>query len=287
MIDGKIVKNRRRELGISQKELAVGITTQATISSFERNKVVPRSELLSKIALRLGLDLNDIITGDDGDVTTAQRLAEADGYCMNYQYDHVLEVVGQLATLTEPSQEAHRLFLKTDALMWQNHNYEDAIFAFNQILQLPDHRNDVYTALATCELGVAYAMKDKNHDKAGYFFEKLPDLMRQFKWDEQVFWTLFLLDNLSKYYSNSRQKAKCETILKTGLHFAKQQQTFVFVDQFYFLLATENRNLNGGSWNEVAIANMVSAYSFAKFARNEVVMEKAAKHLKEIGQISF
>lgn len=280
LIDGNKIKSRRRELGMSQGDLAQGITTQATVSLLERNRAVPKSDVLSRLAIRLGIELNDLIIGEDNSVSIASKLDEADAYCMNYQYDEVLQIVRQLKNIVEPEQKAHALFLETDALMWQTRNYDDAIFGFNRILELHDHRADVYIALATCELGVVYSLKEGNHDKASYYFDQLPALMSGLQLDKQVFWTLFLWDDLSKYYANTGKSQKCLALLDQALAFAKKHRTVLFVDQLHFLMATETRNNNHG-WNELSLQHLIAAYAFATSVNNSVIEKKARAYLLE------
>lgn len=55
---GKIIKNKRLEMGLTQKELSDNICTQALISRIEKGDIIPKKEILDK--LRNRLQLNDI-----------------------------------------------------------------------------------------------------------------------------------------------------------------------------------------------------------------------------------
>jgi transcriptional regulator with XRE-family HTH domain len=55
---GEVVREIRKYLNISQKELAKGICTQALISKIERGEVIPSAEILYYIAKRLGITLD-------------------------------------------------------------------------------------------------------------------------------------------------------------------------------------------------------------------------------------
>ncbi len=276
MIDGKKIREIRRNLGISQKDLADGITTQGTISALERNSSVPSSEVLAKILIRLGLTFDDIVVGEN-EISVARTLSEADRYCMNYEYDKVLDV---LNNITENKQDAHYLFLKTNAEMWQSENYDNAIFGYNLILQLHEQRLDIFTVLAICELGVTYSKKG-DKEKSNYYFKQIPDMMEEIDLDQHVFWTLFLYDNLSKFYSNINDTESCLKTLGKAIDFAKKQATTFFLDQYYFLYATEIRNKKNG-WDEESISYLIQAHSFANFLENDKVIEKTIPYLKDI-----
>lgn len=55
---GENIRAIRMQLGLSQKELASGICTQAQISNIEKGKIYPLSTTLYLISRRLGVDIN-------------------------------------------------------------------------------------------------------------------------------------------------------------------------------------------------------------------------------------
>ncbi len=55
---GSVIKELREYVGLTQKDLADGICTQAQISKLENNKEIPSSVTLYLISKRLGVDLN-------------------------------------------------------------------------------------------------------------------------------------------------------------------------------------------------------------------------------------
>lgn len=57
---GEIIKNKRRELGLSQEELGSGHYSKAYISQIERNQLVPSSEFLTYLAERLDLSFSQL-----------------------------------------------------------------------------------------------------------------------------------------------------------------------------------------------------------------------------------
>lgn len=55
---GESLKNIRKRAGLSQKELASGICTQAQISKIEKNDEIPSALVLQGISKKLGVDMN-------------------------------------------------------------------------------------------------------------------------------------------------------------------------------------------------------------------------------------
>ncbi|MBR8644357.1 helix-turn-helix transcriptional regulator [[Brevibacterium] frigoritolerans] len=52
------MKELRKQIGLSQEELATGICTQAQISKIEKGDVYPYASTLYLISQRLGVDVN-------------------------------------------------------------------------------------------------------------------------------------------------------------------------------------------------------------------------------------
>ena len=280
MIDGKIIKKQRNKMNISQKELANNITTQGTISALERNSTSPSSEILAKILDRLSLTLDDVLVADNR-ILNQRLLNNADKLFMSYQFEETLSLLKNIKETEGEEQLLHFTFLKTAAEMWIKKNYDNAIFGYNLILQKTTNKNNIYTLLATCELGVTYA--DKNDaTKSSFYFEQLPDLLLRIDESQNVFWFLMILSNLSKYYSNTERYNDCLEVLNKGIKFAQKYNTLSFMDSFHFLYATTLRDKEK-KWNKTAHKYMLKAWAFADFLDDQLVLKKATKYLKEQG----
>lgn len=282
MIDGQKIKDTRKKLGISQQELAQGITTQGTVSLLERNSTSPRGDILAKIIARLNLKLEDVVV--DNEVLTAQRyLDEADKLSMNNQYEQALASLKKIEKLTDKEQEAHYLFIKTNAIMWQTRDFEDALFGFNRILQMRNKQDDVFTVLATCELGVVYLERGEL-DKASFYFEQVPNLLTNINLDDNVFWSLFIWKSLTTYYYRMKDFDKCAEILTKAEEFSNRHLTPVFVDSLYYTNALVLHD-KSGKWTKEAIGYLLKSWSFATFSDNKRNIKKTSDILKEIGYL--
>ncbi|MCC5894706.1 MAG: helix-turn-helix transcriptional regulator [Alkalibacterium sp.] len=61
---GEIIKLRRKELGLTQQELAKDICAQALISRVEKGDIVPKKAILDKLEARLELEKNELVKAD-------------------------------------------------------------------------------------------------------------------------------------------------------------------------------------------------------------------------------
>ena len=59
---GATIKSKRKELGLTQKELSDGICTQALISRIEKGDIVPQNSILDKLANRLNINEDELNT---------------------------------------------------------------------------------------------------------------------------------------------------------------------------------------------------------------------------------
>lgn len=101
MTIGEKIKIRRKELNMTQKQLAeaVGIT-EATLSRYENNQRIPSAEILKKIAetLRIGLDY----FADDKDFV---RIQEHTDIMINSKNDIAESIEGWLKNLSISEDE--------------------------------------------------------------------------------------------------------------------------------------------------------------------------------------
>src|SRR5699024_1124035 len=59
---GATIKSKRKEVGLTQKELSEGICTQALISRIEKGDIVPQNSILDKLANRLNINIEELNT---------------------------------------------------------------------------------------------------------------------------------------------------------------------------------------------------------------------------------
>jgi len=59
---GNLIKSKRKELGLTQKELSEGICTQALISRIEKGDIVPQNSILQQLGSRLQIDDDELNT---------------------------------------------------------------------------------------------------------------------------------------------------------------------------------------------------------------------------------
>jgi len=123
---GKKISELRKLLGLSQKELANGICTQAQISKIENGDTNPYSSTLYQISQRLGVDVNYFF--DIGSTPRLDYVKEVSRQLMiarrNLNYEEMKQIV--------ENEELNPLFTRNrknlQLLLWHKGIYEYKLF---------------------------------------------------------------------------------------------------------------------------------------------------------------
>ncbi|GBG94463.1 hypothetical protein LFYK43_09220 [Ligilactobacillus salitolerans] len=95
MINGELIRKRRKELKMSQGELARGITSQGMISQIETQTATPSAKTLEKIITRLHLDFAETVKTKEY-VNCEEVLTDAGISLINRQYTQATEMLKSL-----------------------------------------------------------------------------------------------------------------------------------------------------------------------------------------------
>ena len=106
------IKNRRKELKMSQKELAEGICKQGQISRLENGEYIPGSVLLHELSRKLNVSMDyffdEQISSDSNELNNFKKLSKTfitqrDYESLNYIYELEKETLS-LIHISEPTR---------------------------------------------------------------------------------------------------------------------------------------------------------------------------------------
>lgn len=167
---------RRKALGLSQKALADGICTQATLSKFENNGKAPAIRIVAQLCQRLNLQLEDVFpTERVADAAVLKVLEKIEFDLITSEYHDAETQLAKIANEPRHDQETklQYCYLKGYVAALNHHPISDVLFNFDQIItDLDESHTTIYTQLAYCGTGIAYQTND-DADKAQYYFEKV------------------------------------------------------------------------------------------------------------------
>ncbi|WP_457951477.1 helix-turn-helix domain-containing protein [Lactiplantibacillus pentosus] len=283
MINGVIIKNKRKQLGMSQKELAKGITNQTTISLLENENKSPSMKVLVELSKRLHLDLN-IITGITSYSQVENKFISIERLIQNYEYANALQEL-QTFKKTSAGLFSSKDNLKYDCFyavckMWVTEDWDNAIFDFNRLIVRTIQHNDssdIISVLATVETGVAYYNKGETEKQAYFFTNAQSEVQRILPTSDNIYWMLFIIYNIANFHSKKNDFSQSKQLSNLGLTIAKRFSTSLFVENFYYLIAFGQEQLP--SCKKKALYLFYQAKSFATFNNNKLILDHIEKHI--------
>ncbi|WP_239644210.1 helix-turn-helix transcriptional regulator [Oenococcus oeni] len=130
-IDGNLFRNRRKELKMTQVELASNLTSQTVVCSLEHG-VIPKLEVLAEIMQRLSLSLEDVFPNSP---FCLSKLDELKIKLDNENYRQVwsgLEKIKKTALVS--SVEKQKFYYLSASSAFHDGRIEDADFACYELL---------------------------------------------------------------------------------------------------------------------------------------------------------
>lgn len=235
------LRNRRKELGLSQAELALGICEQGQISRIEKGKYNPGSELLYLISKKLGVTLNYFFEeGELEDVSFLEQfkilarkfLDNRDYESLKYIYD--LEIVNfhKLSLLDQIYLEWIESIIDFHYLNKQ----QEAIAKLEATLKKINHYNLDYFNLANSLLNFYSLVGDNDHYENSYYrlMEKLKENTKSTL--EEVKLQIKVRYNFCRYLWV--KKAINQAIEETleAMEICKKHQTYYLLADLYCLM---------------------------------------------------
>lgn len=280
---GKVIKELRNSLNISQKELSKGICSQAQISHIE-NGETPYSDTLYKLANRLGVDMNYFF-----DVAVTPRLDYVQNsfqlirsYVRNYRYEELEEVVN--AELKNPlfKKPRHRQFLlwhKGMALYYLNNDVDLALRTLKEALYLESNLfiTEQQLEIMTTIGNIYNEIKDYNQAIGTY--RECENMIKNHLQKVNPTIEIKLLYNYTMVLSKALRDDEAIPVCEKGIAWCKKEREFSFFGQLYYQLGWSywktERHLDG-------IECMEKAYTILELIDNTKNLEKIKNMINEI-----
>lgn len=237
---GEKIKELRKQVGLSQKELSHNICTQAQISKIEKGEVLPLSSTLYLISQRLGIDVNyffDIGTTPRLDyvIETSRQLKAAR---RNTDYETIKQIV--------EAEEKNPLFTRNkrhyQILLWHKAIYvyevdkdfpkaleliEDAIaLTFEKIFTEKEIEIFISKGIFHYEEGLLEESLQIYY-KALSFLQKIPHLQ-----DETIKSRLYF--NIAKALTDLNEYESSISYCKEGIDWAIQKDNLYLLAHFHY-----------------------------------------------------
>ena len=269
--------DKRKELGLSQKELSNGICTQATLSKFENNGKIPSLKILIQLCNRLGLSLDSIIgVSDTNSQKVIKEMNQAEFNLIIQEYEDAKQIMSNIDPKTlDGDRDAlmQYYYLKGYLNVLDDGDLFDAVFDFNRILsELDVHGETIFTFLAFVGMGMVYA-KQGDDTKSEYYFSKVfNDIYTMSIDDVNKIWRYInIIFYCAIYYSERSELETANTLLKYGVRICSENHVTYYIARIYAQLAMNESRVNGN--NKKVRGLMNKALVFSEFNNNKKEIE--------------
>ncbi|MFB9768507.1 helix-turn-helix transcriptional regulator [Lactiplantibacillus modestisalitolerans] len=268
---------RRKALGLSQKALADGICTQATLSKFENNGKAPAIRIVAQLCQRLNLQLEDVFpTERVADAAVLKVLEQVEFDLITAEFQDAEKQLAKIAHQPRHDQETklQYCYLKGYVAALTDQPISDVLFNFDQIItDLDEAHITIYTQLAYCGTGIAY-QRDGDNEKAQYYFEKVRHALPNLSLETTA--SVWRVINLSYYtgafYAHLGEQAEGLRLLNYGIKVCSQFHVTYYAARIKFLqaqLATDRDQVQ---------EYLCDAAAFARINTNRQLLKKISNY---------
>lgn len=272
-VDIQTFIDKRKKLGLSQKELSNGICTQATLSKFENNGKIPSLKILIQLCNRLDLSLDSIIgVSDNKSQQVIKRMNKAEFNLIIQEYEESWEIIKSIDSkdlADDRDALMQYYYLKGYLNVLDNGDLFDAVFDFNRILsELDSHGETIFTFLSFVGMGMVYA-KQGDDQKSEYYFSKVFSNIYTMSIDDvtKIWRYINIIFYCAIYYSESNDLETANALLKYGVKVCAENHVTYYIARIYAQLAMNENRVNG---NNKKVRNFMNkALVFSEFNQNE------------------
>ncbi|WP_338232502.1 helix-turn-helix domain-containing protein [Companilactobacillus muriivasis] len=234
---GAVLKELRKEKGLTQKELAEGVCAQSMLSAIENDVYIPNANLLVNLAKKLEVDLNEISLAANYSISAHNDFNETvDKLCNSHQYQKLLEFLEQDAVTDslETSQQMQAYYYYLGVAQLQTGSLDAGLSSFRLSLAEVNHLHlNTISRLAYLAMGVIDVSQNNKTgavDNIDLAFRN----WNEFSYDENQN-IIYYLAALIYFKLNDYQNSTA--YLVDGIAFIAKHDSHYMLANCYFLMA--------------------------------------------------
>lgn len=276
------IKSKRKQLNMSQIELAKGICTQGTISNIENGNSMPSTYILKEIAIKLDIDIFEITIGNQS--STQRVLSNVSKLVALGKHENAYyQLVGQInsSEIINISQSKRYYYYLGMTTLVGLVDVDKAEKIFNRILEDYEINGDVEDILVYCGLGII-SCERKKIKKAQKWFDKAVLMLRNetlFR-EENIFEILKIYFNIAKFYSEIKEYEISIQMADEGIFWANELNNSYHLG---YLIYEKGFNLLALGQKKNAEINYNMALVYAITSKHEVLKETIINDSKQLG----
>lgn len=267
-INGKIISTRRKELGLTQQELAEGICNQATISVLETKNACDSMKILGEICQRLKLTFDDVLE-KSFDEKLRGLLARVIDLSSEFKFQEayqLLEGISDVEAIENSDLKAEVYYNFGNINLVGFHEIDKALYYFYEVSTM-NVTQVMIKSLAINSIGVCYAQKGELEFARGHFDKSLQLIKENSDFVTKNVSKIFY--NVAKFYSSLGDFSRAVALCDQGLELYKQFKSTSYLDFLYYEKAFNLQHLD----EEKAKKYFALSAGIAEFNDNQFIID--------------
>ncbi|WP_165983716.1 helix-turn-helix domain-containing protein [Macrococcus bovicus] len=274
---GDKVLGRRKELRMTQADLAKNICTQSQVSRIEKNEIMPSSETLYQIARRLNVSM-DYFFGVEPVNNTIRGKKICEDYLESKEFE-TLEVFvdAQLQTVLTEYEHRYLTWVKAVCAGYTKPDLEIAIKMLEELLENPiKHQDNELEASIHNSLAIFYR-KSKEPEKAETHIRKARYIINENHLYNEAAAKIYY--QYATFLMSEDKFEDCLDIANEGIEICIKHNVLFLLDNMIYLASGAKQEMNIISQKDRDLCSV--GYGLAKMKNNTVLIDLYEQELTQ------
>ena len=279
----------RKEKGYSQKELAQGICTQATLSRLENNGQIPTIKILIQLCNRLELPLGELFP-KVGTQTSQLRelLNQGEFYLITSEYESLRQLLEQLdlAEVTSAGLLLQYYYLVGFEMIFRQAPVTAVLCTFDKLLKEEHKRpQEIYQLLGYTGIGLVY-LREGDLEKAEDYFNQVLERVYQYPTNtiEEVWKVLNIVFHCGLFYGEKKEYEASDGLFQYVFSLCAKNHVTYYLARAVFQLA-QNALAKGQELRQV-VELLQDARAYAKVNHNQRLLQQINDCLQTLASVN-
>lgn len=260
---GERVKQRRRDLKLSQQSLAKGIATQSQISKIEKNELQPGSQLLFNISRKLNCSMDYLYIGEELDTQLEQKLKVIERLLEDRDYDALTPIIdGNYLSSSSNDEIAASKWMKSIIVFYKYEDIDQAISLIEEAYKLIDSNMLAKLQVSICNTRAIFYYRENNNKVAKASLEEGLKIAKRFNVEDN--YKIKLYYTLSNVYFSEALYDRCLAYAQSALdHTVNSNRYMLFSELVYNIVQSkkEMKIIDSSDVQQLEVAAYISNIS--------------------------
>lgn len=239
---GERVKQRRRDLKLSQQSLAKGIATQSQISKIEKNELQPGSQLLFNISRKLNCSMDYLYIGEELDTQLEQKLKVIERLLEDRDYDALTPIIdGNYLSSSSNDEIAASKWMKSIIVFYKYEDIDQAISLIEEAYKLIDSNMLAKLQVSICNTRAIFYYRENNNKVAKASLEEGLKIAKRFNVEDN--YKIKLYYTLSNVYFSEALYDRCLAYAQSALDLTVNSNRYMLFSELVYNIVQSKKEM--------------------------------------------